>query len=82
MISKAIVQRPGVNYYKMFNAWMSDALKESAKTVIPAQAAHIRDFKSLNKTRNARQSVQSKMFQRVSDLKNLSMNKKVNQRTC
>ena len=54
MISKAIVQRPGVNYDKMFNAWMSDALKESAKTVIPAQAAHVRDFKSLNKTRNAR----------------------------
>ena len=40
----------GVNYDRMFNAWMSVALKKSKKSVTYAQVAHIKCFESLIKT--------------------------------
>ena len=47
---------------------MHDALKEPAKSIIYAQATHIKDFENLIKTMHARHPAQSKIIQRMSDL--------------
>ena len=66
----------GVSYDKMFNVWMSDVLKEPAKSVIYAQAANIKDFESLIQTLHTRYPVQSKIFQRMSDLRKFKYKRK------
>ena len=66
----------GVKYDKMFNVWMSDVLKEPAKSVIYAQAAQIKDFESLIQTLHTRYPVQSKIFQRMSDLRKFKYKRK------
>ena len=53
----------------MFNVWMSDALKERAKSVLHAQSPHVKDIKSCNEALHTKYCVGSRNFQMVSDLR-------------
>ena len=66
----------GVKYDLMYNIWMSDVLQEPAKTVIYAQASLIKDFDTLIQTLHTRCPVQSKLFQKMRDLRKFKYQRK------
>ena len=60
----------------MFDTWMSDAMREPAKSVINAPTPLIQDLENFIKTPYTRRHVQSKTFQGMRDARKLKCKEK------